>query len=109
MANISVHAHQGRKLPTDWKAQAPVKARAAEANYLARMEAAWRGPLKGSREGVTARDVRLTQDSAPHRADSGPNGSVRLDGEMKMVGRQDDGWELWRDSATGATVWRRLK
>jgi hypothetical protein len=108
MTNISVHAHQGRQLPTDWKAQAPVKARAAEADYLARMEAAWRGPLKGSREGITARDVRLTQDAAL-RSDSGPKGSVRLDGEMKMVGHQDDGWEVWRDSATGTIVRRRLK
>jgi hypothetical protein len=107
MPNISVHAHQGRQLPSDWKAQAPAKARAAEADYLARMEAAWRGPLKGSREGIAARDARLTTDAAS-RADSGPQATVRMDGKMQLVGRQDS-WEIWRDSITGATVWKRTK
>jgi hypothetical protein len=103
MSNISVHNPQGKQLPSNWRAQAPATARAAEADYLARMENAWRGPLNGSREGVTARDARLTTDSA--RADSGPS-TVRMDGRMQLVGRQDD-WEIWRDSTTGATVWKR--
>ena len=107
MANISVHAHQGRQLPSNWKAEAPSNARAAEADYLARMEAAWRGPLSGSREGITARDARLTNDSTS-RADSGPQSSVRLDGAMKLVAHKGE-WEIWRDSTTGATIWRRLK
>lgn len=103
MANFSVHPHQGKQLPPNWKAQAPATARAAEADYLARMEAAWRGPLNGSREGITARDARLTNDSA--RADSGAQ-AVRMDGRMLLVGRQDE-WEIWRDSVSGATVWKR--
>ena len=103
MSNISVHNPQGKQLPSNWRAQAPATARAAEADYLARMEAAWRGPLNGSREGITARDARLTNDSA--RADSGPK-AVRMDGKMQLVGRQDD-WEIWRDSVSGATVWKR--
>ena len=106
MANFSVHAHQGRQLPTNWKAQASATARAAEADYLRRMENAWRGPLNGSREGITARDARLHNDSA--RADSGPQPTTRMDGAMQMVARQD-GWEIWRDSVSGATVWRRAK
>lgn len=105
MSNISVHAHQGKPLPPDWKAQAPATARAAEADYLARMENAWRTPLNGSREGITARSARLVNDSAS-RADSGPQSTVRMDGTMRLVGRQDD-WEIWRDSTTGSTVWRR--
>ncbi len=105
MSNISIHAHQGQPLPSDWKAQAPATARAAEAAYLTRMENAWRGPLYGSREGITARDARLTNDSAS-RSDSGSQATVRMDGTMRLVGRQDD-WEIWRDSTTGATVWKR--
>lgn len=105
MANISVHTHQGKPLPSDWKAQAPVRARGAEADYLARMEASWRGPLNGSREGITARDARLTNDSAS-RSDSGPEANVRMDGRMQLVGRQDE-WEIWKDSVSGATVWKR--
>ena len=103
MSNISIHAHQGKPLPPDWKAKAPATAHAAEADYLARMENAWRTPFNGSREGITARDARLTTDSA--RADSGPQ-VVRMDGKMQLVGRQDD-WEIWRDSVSGATVWKR--
>lgn len=107
MANFSVHAHQGKQLPTNWKAQAPATARAAEAAYLARMENAWRGPLNGSREGITARDARLTNDSAA-RVDGGPQATTRTDGAMRMVARQDD-WEIWRDSVSGVTAWRRAK
>ena len=107
MKNITVNAQAGRQLPDDWKAQAPAKARAAEADYLARMENAWRGPLNGSREGLTARAARLTNDSAA-RVDSGPQPSVRMDGVMRLVGRQDS-WEIWKDSVTGATVWKRTK
>lgn len=107
MANITVHAHQGRQLPSNWKAQAPVNARAAEADYLARMEAAWRGPLEGSREGITARNARLTNDSVS-RSDSSPQSTVRMDGKMQLVAHQGD-WEVWRDSVTGSTVWKRTK
>jgi hypothetical protein len=106
MANFSVNAHQGKPLPSNWRAQAPEKARAAEAEYLARVEAAWRGPLNGSREGITARDARLTNDSC--RGDSGPQATTRMDGTMQLVGRQDN-WEIWRDSVSGATVWKRTK
>jgi hypothetical protein len=105
MANFSVNAHQGKQLPSNWKSQAPAMARAAEADYLARMENAWRSPLNGSREGITARDARLHNDSS--RADSGPQ-AVRMDGKMQLVSRQDD-WEIWRDSVSGATVRKRTK
>ena len=107
MSNISIHSAQGKPLPSDWKAQAPAKARAAEAAYLDRLENAWRGPLNGSREGLTARAARLTNDAAA-RADSGHHGAVRMDGTMRLVGRQDS-WEIWKDSVTGATVWKRTK
>ena len=107
MSNISIHNAQGKPLPDNWKAQAPARAKAAEADYLARMENAWRSPLNGSREGITARAARLTNDSAA-RADSGHHASVRMDGTMSLVGRQD-AWEIWRDSVTGATVWKRTK
>jgi hypothetical protein len=105
MANFSVNAHQGKQLPSNWKAQAPATARAAEADYLQRIENAWRSSSGGSREGITARDARLTNDSAS-RVDSGSQSTVRMDGKMLLVGRQDD-WEIWRDSTTGGTVWRR--
>ena len=107
MANFSVHAHQGKQLPTNWRAQAPATARAAEADYIRRMENAWRGGLSGSREGITARDARLTNDSAS-RVDGGPQATTRMDGAMQMVAVQG-GWEIWRDSVSGATVWRRAK
>jgi hypothetical protein len=107
MSNISIHSAQGKPLPSDWKAQAPAKARAAEAAYLDRVENAWRGPLNGSREGITARAARLTNDSAHHRADSGPQASIRMDGAMELIDSRADGWEQWRNAITGASVWRR--
>jgi hypothetical protein len=107
MVNISVNAHQGRPLPLDWRSQAPAKAREAEADYLARMETEWRRPLNGSREGIIARDARLTNDSAS-RADCGPEATVRMDGRMQLVGHQEE-WEIWKDSVSGATVWKKTK
>jgi len=108
MSNISIHNAQGKPLPDNWKAQAPARAKAAEADYLARLENAWRGPLNGSREGITARDARLTTDAAHHRADSGPQASIRMDGAaMELIDSRADGWEQWRNAATGASVWRR--
>jgi hypothetical protein len=107
MSNISIHSAQGKPLPSDWKAQAPARARAAEAAYLDRTENAWRGPLNGSREGVTARDARLTSDAAHHRADSGAQASIRMDGAMELIDSRADGWEQWRNTTTGASVWRR--
>ena len=108
MSNISIHVHQGKPLPPNWRAQAATSARAAEADYLARMENAWRGPLNGLREGTTARDARLHNDSVSRR-DSGPQSTVRMDGLMKIVGHQDDGWEIWKDPLSGTTVLRRIK
>ena len=105
MRNITVNAQAGRQLSPGWKAQAPVLARAAEADYLSRMENAWRAPLNGSRAGITAREARLTNDSAP-RNDNCLQ-AVRIDGAMKLVDSRADGWEQWRDEFSGATVWRR--
>ena len=99
----------GRPLPADWQRQAQGVAKQAEADYLSRMENAWKQPLRQSHEGITARDARLCADSASHRGDcgdSGPKEASRMDGKMHLVGRQDD-WEIWRDSVSGATVWRR--
>jgi len=96
----------GRPLPADWQRQAQAKALQAEADYLDKMENAWKQPLRQSREGITSRDARLANDSASHRGDSGPKEAIRMDGKMHLVGRQDD-WEIWRDSVSGATVWRR--
>jgi len=107
MRSITVNPQAGRQLPTNWRANAPSRARAAEEDYRNRMENAWRSPLNGSREGITARAARLTHDSAA-RADSSHHASVRMDGTMSLVGRQD-AWEIWRDSVTGATVWKRTK
>jgi hypothetical protein len=107
MKNITVNAQAGRQLPADWKAQAPAKAKAAEAAYLDRVENAWRSPLNGSREGLTSRDARLTTDAAHHRSDSGHHAAVRMDGAMELIDSRADGWEQWRNAATGATVWRR--
>lgn len=102
----------GRPLPADWQRQAQAKAAQSEADYLSRLENAWRRPLM-ARSALNAfldemqpqsHDPRHTNDSA--RGDSGPKEAIRMDGKMHLVGRQDD-WEIWRDSVSGATVWRR--
>jgi hypothetical protein len=103
--NAQPNCLQGKQLPANWRAQAAQRAAAAEAAYLNRIENAWRqGPEKGF-SGSLSRDARLNQD----RADSGHDGpQVRFDGQMQLVEDRADGWQLWRDNATGASVWRRL-
>ena len=103
---------QGQQLPSNWQAGAQARARAAEADYLARMQNAWKNTSKPQGEVPPIRACRLTQDSVPHHPHNEGKGSAgrqdRFDGQMVLLEERPDGWQHWRDSTTGATVWRRL-
>jgi len=104
MGKITPHGPSGRPLDPNWKLQAETNRREFDAILRERLENAWKGPLRGSSNHITARSARLTGNH--DRADS--ISTVRMDGKMVMVGRQDE-WEIWRDSVSGATVWKRTK
>ena len=101
MGKITPQGPSGRPLDPNWKLQAETNRREFDAILRERLENAWKAPLRGSSAHVTARSARLTGNN--DRSDS-----VRMDGTMVMVGRQDE-WEIWKDSVSGATVWKRTK
>lgn len=97
--NLSVHPAQGRQLPRNWREMATVRAAAAEAAYLDFIQNAWKGQRHPNETIPTIRSCRLVCDSAPQPA-------ARLDSELRLVGRTDDGFEIWSDSH-GTTIRRR--
>ena len=106
--NLSVHPAQGRQLPHDWQRQATARAKAADDAYMARMEEAWRQPIGYSTETLArmgcislTKNALLPQQKAD-RADS------RFDSELRLIGRTDDGYEVWSDGH-GTTIRRRRK
>ncbi len=104
---------QGQQLPSNWRAEAQARARAAEASYLDRLQNAWQGSSKTAQNGMPAvQSCRLRQDSLPHHPHNGGKGSAgrqdRFDGQMVLVEERADGWQHWRDSTTGVNVWRRI-
>lgn len=97
---------QGERLPADWRQHAQARARQAETDYMERMANAWRGSSEPRPEPLM-RASRLTRDSASaHRVDSGAKESIRFDGGMELI-EDRNGWEMWRDRTSGATVWRK--
>lgn len=58
MPNIQIHNHQGQPLPKNWQAMAKQRAIAAEAEYLANLQNAWRSSNQ-EHSGSIARDSRL--------------------------------------------------
>lgn len=44
MRNGTPHVPAGQQLPANWQSEARARAMAAEADYLARLQAAWLGP-----------------------------------------------------------------
>lgn len=44
MINGVIHNMQGQQLPANWQSEARARAMAAEADYLARLQAAWLTP-----------------------------------------------------------------
>ena len=106
MRNFTPQGPSGRQLPAQWARQAEENRLNFDAILRDRLENAWREPLRGSQGAITARDARLGHND---RSDSKQGGQeARMDGKMKMVGRQDE-WEIWRDSVSGATVGKRTK
>lgn len=96
--NLSIHPHQGKQLPHNWRNLAGARAVQADAVYLQNLENAWRGPL-GKQVANPGRDARLTNDSHGR--------SDRMDSALRLVA-EDSQWELWQDSH-GRTVRRRKK
>lgn len=86
--NVSVQPMAGRQLPADWMRTAATRKSQAEADYIARIENAWK--VGGSHNAM--QDARLTNDS-------------RIDGLMKVS--EDDEEEVW--ASAGVTVRRRKK
>ena len=90
----------------------------ATAAYQERLENAWKNAGNTANQNQPPmRAARLTNDSADYAHD-GHNSSgsrvsggrqERCDGQMKLIEERSDGWQYWRDSTTGATVWRRIK
>lgn len=77
--NISVQPQAGRQMPADWARNAPQRKAQAEADYLHRLENAWRNT--GSSNPLT--DARLTRDS-------------RVDGLLKIEDNETE--EIWASS-----------
>jgi len=109
---------QGQKLPANWQSMARDNAIQATAAYQERLENAWKNAGNTANQNQPPmRAARLTNDSADYAHD-GHNSSgsrvsggrqERCDGQMKLIEERSDGWQYWRDSTTGATVWRRIK
>ena len=109
---------QGRKLPANWQSMARENAIQATAAYQERLENAWKNAGNTANQNQPPmRAARLTNDSSDY-AHGGYNSSSsnvssgcqeRCDGQMKLIEERSDGWQYWRDSTTGATVWRRIK
>lgn len=84
--HIAIQPQAGRPLPPDWQRQAAQRKSQAEADYLVRLENAWRNT--GSSNPLT--DARLTRDS-------------RVDGLLKI--EDDEEREVW--ASAGIRVIRK--
>ena len=101
--NVTPNCPQGKKLPADWARLAPGVAKQAEQDYLDRLQNAWRSAPQQPQSPMRA--ARLTNDAA----DPAHNGhQSRFDGQLMLERCDDDGFETWRDTATGAIIRRRL-
>lgn len=98
--NLSVHPVQGVPMPQGWQHQAAARAAAADANYLDRLQNAWRGSQNPRATVPAIQSCRINADSAAQPA-------ARLDSELVLIGSSEE-WETWRDSH-GAIVRKRRK
>jgi hypothetical protein len=106
--NMSVHPHQGRQLPRDWAATARSRAQQADEDYEQRMSAAWRQPLTyGTARLAELGIVSLTKSAQLSQQNTDSlSRSDRFDSELRLIGRTDDGFEVWSDGH-GTTIRRR--
>ena len=100
--SISVQPIAGQQMPANWRQQAPEAARQADRDYLDRLQNAWRGSPQQNPPAMRA--ARLTTDAADPAGSSQP----RFDGRLVLERVDADGFEEWRDDATGAIIRRRL-
>jgi hypothetical protein len=61
MRNGMIHPLQGQPLPSDWRAQASARAKAAEQAYMERLQAAWQAPKAPKAERPAVQSCRLSQ------------------------------------------------
>jgi len=112
MANFQAQGAQGQKLPDDWKIQVEKNRREFDEIYKNRIENQWRQPHKdhGIMQAARLRPVNYDRtDSAFPVEPIDRIDSVRMDANGMVLVSQQDGWEIWQDSFTKATVWKRRK
>ena len=100
--NFSAQPPAGRQLPSNWRAMAPAIAADADADYLHRLQNAWRG--RGHETLIQGAMLSNHQQPAPpappRRIDS--RSDARFDAKMVLVSDNEDE-QTWRDF-NGATV-----
>ena len=104
--NISTHPLQGHPLPANWRQLAPGAAKQAEAAYLDKIQNAWKqAGSKVQQHQPPMWAARLTTDAADpaHNAHQ-----ARFDGRLVLERTDANGFEEWRDTATGTIIRRRL-
>ncbi len=80
--NISTHPPQRQQLPSNWRQLAPEAAKQAEADYLDKIQNAWRNAGNNAQQNQPPmRAARLTTDAA----DSAHSGhQSRFDGQLVL-------------------------
>ena len=112
MANFQAQGAQGQKLPDDWKIQAERNRREFDEIYKNRIENQWRQPHKDHGIMQAARLRPVNHDRADSASPVKPIDridSVRMDDNGMVLVSTQDGWEIWQDSFTKATIWKRVK
>ena len=112
MANFQAHPPAGQQLPSNWKSQAEQSRREFDEIYKQRLENQWRQPHKdhGIMQAARLRPVNYDRaDSASPVKPINRVDSVRMDDNGMVLVSQQDGWEIWQDSFTKTTIWKRVK
>jgi len=103
----------GRRLPSDWQRQAANHGGTFDRRDLSEM---WKKPLWASKlnqPGAVHNIIQSARLAAPdnrrEETDRADASGVRADGALRLIERSADGWEVWRDSVSGAIIRRRVR
>ena len=110
MANFQSQPPAGQQLPANWKEQAERNRREFDEIYRQRIENQWRQPHKdhGIMQAARLRTVNYDRaDSASSVKPLDRKDSVRMDENGMVLVSTQDSWEIWQDSFTKATIWKR--
>jgi hypothetical protein len=110
----------GQQLPYGWASRAQAVAKQASDAYLDKLQNAWKQPsnIQGNLIQQARLNSRNDSSQAPHNTDAQKRhdgaqdrfdgAQHRFDGALVLIEERSDGFQLWRDNVSGATVWRRL-